>query len=106
MASSTAWAITRPTRFRLTASPSAISRAKYFSNQLPSDAVQSMEVIEGAPPAEYGDKTSLVIVVTTRSGLGQTTPHGERKRPMEVSEPRVAAPTSPTAARSGAISFR
>jgi hypothetical protein len=39
--------------------------------------VQSMEVIEGAPPAEYGDKTSLVIVVTTRSGLGVTTPHGE-----------------------------
>jgi len=38
--------------------------------------VQSMEVIAGAPPAEYGDKTSLVIDVTTRSGLGSTTPHG------------------------------
>ena len=36
-----------------------------------------MEVIEGAPPAEYGDKTSLVIVVTTRSGLGVTQPHGD-----------------------------
>ena len=36
-----------------------------------------MEVIEGAPPAEYGDKTSLVIVVTTRSGLGATEPHGD-----------------------------
>ncbi len=35
-----------------------------------------MEVIEGAPPAEYGDKTSVVIVVTTRSGLGVTQPHG------------------------------
>ena len=35
-----------------------------------------MEVIEGAPPAEYGDKTSLVIVVTTRSGLGTRQPHG------------------------------
>jgi hypothetical protein len=33
-----------------------------------------MEVIEGAPPAEYGDKTSLVIVVDTRSGLGVTRP--------------------------------
>jgi len=31
--------------------------------------VQSLEVIEGAPPAEYGDKTSVVIVATTRSGL-------------------------------------
>jgi hypothetical protein len=52
-------------------------QSKVFSNQIPIDSVQSMEVIEGAPPAEYGDKTSLVIVVTTRSGLGVTTPHGE-----------------------------
>ncbi len=34
-------------------------QSQVFSNQLPVDAVQSMEVIEGAPPAEYGDKTSL-----------------------------------------------
>src|SRR3989449_10558103 len=32
--------------------------------------------ISGAPPAEFGDKTSLVIKVTTRSGLGQTKPVG------------------------------
>ncbi|HXW17602.1 MAG TPA: TonB-dependent receptor, partial [Candidatus Acidoferrales bacterium] len=51
-------------------------QSKVFSNQLPADAVQSMEVIQGAPPAEYGDKTSLVIDVTTRSGIGVTTPHG------------------------------
>jgi Carboxypeptidase regulatory-like domain len=50
--------------------------SKVFSNQLPLDAIQSMEVIAGAPPAEYGDKTSIVINVTTRSGLGVTTPHG------------------------------
>jgi hypothetical protein len=36
-----------------------------------------LEVIQGAPPAEYGDKTSLVIVATTRSGLGATKPHGQ-----------------------------
>jgi hypothetical protein len=51
-------------------------QSKVFSNQLPVDAIQSMEVISGAPPAEYGDKTSLVIKVTTRSGLGQTQPTG------------------------------
>src|SRR5712671_3111044 len=45
--------------------------SKVFSNQLPSDAIQSLEVISGAPPAEFGDKTSLVIKVTSRSGLGQ-----------------------------------
>ena len=57
--------------------PITDQQSKTFSNQLPSEAVQSMEVIEGAPPAEYGDKTSLVIVVTTRSGLGSTEPHGD-----------------------------
>ena len=29
-----------------------------------------------SPPAEFGDKTSVVINVTTRSGQGMTTPHG------------------------------
>jgi len=52
-------------------------QSKVFSNQIPLDAVQSMAVIAGAPPAEYGGKTSLVIDVTTRSGLGSTTPHGQ-----------------------------
>ena len=33
--------------------------------------------IPGAPPAEYGGKTSLIINVTTRSGQGMTTPHGD-----------------------------
>jgi len=50
--------------------------SKVFSNQLPSDAIQSMEIISGAPPAEYGDKTSLVIKATTRSGLGVLRPNG------------------------------
>jgi hypothetical protein len=51
-------------------------QSKVFSNQLPSNAVQSVQVIDGAPPAEYGDKTSLVIQVTTRSGLGLRKPTG------------------------------
>lgn len=51
--------------------------SKTFSNQLPSNAIQSVKVISGAPPAQYGDKTSLVIQVTTRSGEGITTPTGD-----------------------------
>jgi hypothetical protein len=51
-------------------------QSKVFSNQLPSNSVQSISVIEGAPPAEYGGKTSLIIEVTTRSGLGVTKPTG------------------------------
>src|SRR5215469_7782344 len=63
--------------FSLDGQPITDQQSKVFSNQIPLDAVQSMEVIGGAPPAEYGDKTSLVIDVTTRSGLGSTTPHGQ-----------------------------
>ena len=50
--------------------------SRVFSNQLPNDAIQSMEIISGAPPAEFGDKTSLVIKATTKSGLGVTKPAG------------------------------
>ena len=51
--------------------------SKTFSNQIPMDSVQSLEVIPGAPPAEFGGKTSLVIVATTRSGLGESAPTGD-----------------------------
>jgi hypothetical protein len=51
-------------------------QSKVFSNQIPSDSIQSIEVISGAPPAEFGGKTSLVIVATTRSGQGITKPTG------------------------------
>ncbi len=50
--------------------------SKVFSNQIPADSIQSLEVISGAPPAEFGDKTSLIIKVTTKSGLGTSTPTG------------------------------
>jgi hypothetical protein len=56
--------------------PITDQQSKVFSNQVPLDSIQSMEVIAGAPPAEYGGKTSLIINVTTRSGQGMTTPHG------------------------------
>jgi hypothetical protein len=51
--------------------PITDQRNKVFSTSIPVNAIQTMEVISGAPPAEYGDKTSLVINATTRSGLGQ-----------------------------------
>jgi carboxypeptidase family protein len=50
--------------------------SKTFSNQIPSNSIQSMEVIAGAPPAEFGGKTSLVVKVSTRSGQGVTKPTG------------------------------
>ncbi|HTU44007.1 MAG TPA: hypothetical protein VMF91_03035 [Bryobacteraceae bacterium] len=51
-----------------------------------------MEVIEGAPPAEYGDKDSLVIVVNTRSGLGVSQPHGDVTASWRYDSGLVAGP--------------
>ena len=63
--------------FSIDGQPITDQVSKVFSNQIPSDSIQSIQVIAGAPPAEYGGKTSLVIDVTTRSGLGYNQPHGE-----------------------------
>ncbi len=62
--------------FSVDGQPITDQQSKVFSNQVPSDSIQSLEVISGAPPAEFGGKTSLVIKVTTKSGLGVTTPTG------------------------------
>ena len=59
--------------FSIDGQPITDQQSKVFSNQLPVEAVQSMQVIEGAPPADFGGKASLVNVATNRSGLGVTT---------------------------------
>ncbi len=63
--------------FSVDGQPITDQQSKVFSNQLPSNSIQSIEVISGAPPAEFGGKTSLVIVATTRSGQGLTKPTGD-----------------------------
>ena len=62
--------------FSVDGQPITDQQSKVFSNQIPMDSIQSLEVVPGAPPAEFGDKTSVLIKVTTRSGMGETTPHG------------------------------
>ena len=62
--------------FSLDGQPITDQQSKTFSNQVPLDAVQSIEVISGAPPAEYGEKASLIINLTTRSGQGVKQPSG------------------------------
>ncbi len=59
------------TSFSIDGQPVNDQQSKQFSTQIPLNAIQSMELITGAPPAEFGDKTSLVINAVTRSGLGQ-----------------------------------
>src|SRR4029077_6175920 len=62
--------------FSVDGQPITDQQSKTFSNQVPLDAVQSMEVISGAPPAEYGEKTRDAINLTTRSVQGVTKPTG------------------------------
>src|SRR5215471_9300670 len=51
--------------------PISDQRNKVFSTSIPANAIQAMEVVFGSPAAEFGDKTSLIVNATTRSGLGQ-----------------------------------
>jgi hypothetical protein len=62
--------------FSVDGQPITDQQSKVFSNQIPLDSIESLEVFSGAPPAEFGGKTSVVINVTTRSGQGVTSPHG------------------------------
>jgi hypothetical protein len=55
--------------------PITDQQGSLFSTQIPLNAIQSVEAVYGGTPAEYGDKTALVITAVTRSGLGQE-PHG------------------------------
>lgn len=64
------------TGFSLDGQPITDQQSKNYTNQLPVNALQSIEAITGAVPAEYGGKTSMVVNAQTRSGLGLTKPTG------------------------------
>jgi Carboxypeptidase regulatory-like domain len=64
------------TQFSIDNQPITDQQSRLYSNQISQDAVQSMEVIHGVAPAEYGDKSSLVVHIVTKSGLGQAKPTG------------------------------
>src|SRR5437867_2402198 len=64
------------TSFAIDGQPINDQQSKAFSTQVPVNAIQNMEIVTGTPNAEFGDKTSLVVNATTRSGLGLTKPRG------------------------------
>jgi len=86
--------------------PITDQQSKVFSNQIPLDSVQSLEVISGAPPAEYGDKTSVVIVATNAPGRALPLPTAASLPPTAPSALPRPVSTYPTAAGSGEISSR
>jgi len=56
--------------FVIDGQPISDQQSKLFSTQLPISAVQSMEATTGTPEAQFGDKSSFIANITTRSGLG------------------------------------
>jgi hypothetical protein len=64
------------TQFSIDNQPITDQQSRLYSNQISQDAVQSMEVITGVAPAEYGDKSSLIVHIVTKSGLDQAKPTG------------------------------
>jgi hypothetical protein len=64
------------TQFSVDNQPITDQQSRIYSNQISQDAVESMEVITGVPTAEYGDKSSLIVHIVTRSGLNKPTPDG------------------------------
>src|SRR4029079_18995629 len=64
------------TQFSIDNQPVTDQQSRADSNQISPDVVQSMEVITGVAPAEYGDKSSLVVHIVTKSGLDQPKPIG------------------------------
>jgi hypothetical protein len=64
------------TTFSIDGQPISDQQSRIFANQISTNAIESMEVVDGMIPPEYGDKASLVVRTTTRSGLGLTQPTG------------------------------
>jgi hypothetical protein len=62
--------------FSLDGQPISDQQSRTFSNQVSLNTVESIDVINGAPPAEFGDKTSMIVRAVTRSGLGAGPPTG------------------------------
>jgi hypothetical protein len=62
--------------FVIDGQPITDQQSRTFSTQVSLNALQAMEVREGAPQADVGDKTSMVVVARMRSGLDQRRPTG------------------------------
>ena len=64
------------TSYSIDGQPVSDQQSRIFGNQLSVNAIQSINVINGIAPPEYGDKASLIVQTTTRSGLNSHEPTG------------------------------
>ncbi len=59
------------TSISLDGQPITDQQAKTFSNQVDVNIIQSMQATTGAPSVAFGDKTSLVVDIASKSGVGR-----------------------------------
>ncbi len=59
--------------FIIDGQPVTDQQSKAFSTQIPANALQTMQLDSGAPGAQFGDKSSLVVQAATKSGLNGPT---------------------------------
>ncbi len=89
------------TSFNLDGQPISDQQSRIFSNQISVSTIQGMRTLQGAPPAEFGDKTSLIVEATTRSGLNA----GKSQGTISLSYASFATPAASLTFASGSESF-
>ena len=85
------------TSFSVDGQPISDQQSRIFSNQISANTIQEMRTLQGAPPAEFGDKTSLIVEATTRSGLNQ----GKANGAVSLGYGSFRTPTASVALASG-----
>ena len=85
------------TSFSVDGQPISDQQSRIFSNQISANTIQEMQTLQGAPPAEFGDKTSLIVEATTRSGLNSGRANGS----VSLGYGSFATPTASIALASG-----
>ncbi len=85
------------TSFSIDGQPISDQQSRIFSNQISANTLQEMRTLQGAPPAEFGDKTSLIVEATTRSGLNA----GNLRGTVSAGYGSFATPTASVTLSSG-----
>ena len=89
------------TSFSVDGQPISDQQSRIFSNQISASTIEDMKTLQGAPPAEFGDKTSLIVEVTTRSGLNA----GRSNGTISMGYGSFATPTASVTLASGSSHF-
>jgi len=85
------------TSFSIDGQPISDQQSRIFSNQISANTIQEMRTLQGAPPVEFGDKTSLIVEATTRSGLDA----GKASGSLSLGYGSFATPTASVALAMG-----